>query len=89
MTLRQPTAALKRIVSVCRTADRHADFHEREFAETRSASVPDGELRSVVDAALAEVGFTAGARFVIHVNEPHEEKVMPLRHPDQTKGTNQ
>lgn len=63
---------MNRTVTVCRAADRHADAHGRDFAEARAATVPDGELRRVVDAALAEVGFQGGGRFVILVEEPHE-----------------
>lgn len=63
---------MKRIVTVCRAADRHADPHQRRFAETRLATVDDGPLRDVVDRALADTGFEDGGRFVIQVEEPHE-----------------
>jgi hypothetical protein len=64
---------VRRIVNVTQSADRHAELHGRAFAETRTASVDDADLREVVDRALAAVGFDRGARFVIEVGEPHEE----------------
>jgi len=67
-----PQPGLRRIVSVTRAADRHADLHEREFAETREATVPDGPLPDLVADALRAVAFEGGARFVITVEEPHE-----------------
>lgn len=63
---------MKRTVIVCQLADRHADFHTRAFSVTRHATVADSDLRTVVDTALANVGFEHGARFVITVEEPHE-----------------
>lgn len=58
-------------VTVTRLADRHADLHGRDFAESVQIVVPAGDLRSVLRAAAELVDQPLG-RYSITVSEPYD-----------------
>lgn len=62
------------MVTVHRVADRHADLHQREFAETRIATVEAGGLGEVLAAALGalQMGEAEPGKFIISTDWPHE-----------------
>jgi hypothetical protein len=61
---------MKQTVTITRLADRHAELHEREFAETDVVTVDAGELDVVVGSVC---GGRPNGRYIIVVDEPHEE----------------
>jgi hypothetical protein len=65
---------MKQLVTVHRVADRHADLHEREFAETRIATVEAGDLGDVLAAALIDLEMDGAepGKFIISTDWPHE-----------------
>ncbi len=65
---------MKQTVTIHRTADRHAELHRRQFAETREATVEAGDLADVLDAALdvMEMSDAAPGQFTISIDWPHE-----------------
>lgn len=64
---------MKRRVAITRLADRHADPHERRFAETREVEVDDTAMDLVLTRAWIAADFDDdNARIIIVVDEPHD-----------------
>lgn len=59
-------------VTVIRSADRHADLHQRNFAATLEVTVPSGTLAEVLAAAVADLPDLPPGRYAVTVDWPHD-----------------
>jgi hypothetical protein len=62
---------MNQLVTVHRCADRHADLHAREFAETHEVEVCAGPPAQVVSEALEALDLPEG-RYSITIDWPYE-----------------
>jgi hypothetical protein len=66
---------VKREVTIVRHADRHAELHERQFAQVFTTVIEraDDDPPKLIDAAMDKVDLDwFDGRYTIHVAEPHE-----------------
>lgn len=63
---------MKQDVTIVHLADRHADLHERQFAEAQRITVTAGSADRTVVEALATVDELPMGRYIITVDEPYE-----------------
>jgi hypothetical protein len=68
--------AQTQLVTVHRCADRHADLHTREFAETHEVVVPAGPPHRVVASALAPLDLPVG-RYAVTIDWPFDQEETP------------
>jgi hypothetical protein len=59
-------------VVVTRLADRHADLHTRDFADSFEVVVPAGDLADVLLAAAGQADGRGVARYSLTISEPFE-----------------
>lgn len=66
---------MRQVVTVTRRADRHAEDHERDFADSERYFLPAGDLAMVLIQmyfALAQSDRWPRGSYVIEIEEPHE-----------------
>lgn len=65
-------APVRQAVTIVLLADRHADLHDRDFAEARTIPVESGTLAEVLTRTAAVIDLPCG-RYTLNVGEPYDE----------------